>query len=199
VTRVQPIESSPVPRVGLRDVLRRLLGRSAGIAGHAESAELESRPLAEPNPERFESRMGEPAPVVPPPTAGNAGAEDTGMSLRRHPVALLPAAAYLRSEVHHASTEEVTANLLTVFQHLAEFCGAPQVAERGRWSVLLPMPSVGVEQTTVRMEISPTDVEVRFETEHAPSRRLLQDCSPAVEDALRQFMVGDRDVEVRLW
>lgn len=109
------------------------------------------------------------------------------------------AAARAGARIDEAPAADFAAALLTMVEHLAKFCLAPSVAERGLWTMLLPLPLAGLEETSLRMEMSPAHVQLRFETEHAPSRALLRECTPVLADALRLAMADGRGVEVLLW
>jgi hypothetical protein len=65
--------------------------------------------------------------------------------------------------------------------------------------MLFPLAFPGIEKTRLRAEVSPTEVRLRFETEHVPSRCLLAECVPAVEHVLGCLLADHRTIEVALW
>ena len=104
----------------------------------------------------------------------------------------------LGKQIVHACTAAAHGDLLTreLADRIARFCAMSGEGGDSSWAVTLPMNPAVLPDTLLHLQLSPSSIAIRFETQNARSQQLISDNADALRVRLADALGRQIDVEV---
>lgn len=104
----------------------------------------------------------------------------------------------LGRHIVHACTAAAHGDLLTreLADRIARFCSMSGAGGDSSWAVTLPMNPAVLPDTLLHLQLSPSSIAIRFETQNARASQLISDNADALRVRLADALGRHIDVDV---
>lgn len=134
------------------------------------------------------------------PMHASLGAANANAHARRQARDLAPHEqdAALGKQIVHACAVAAHADLFAreLTERIARFCSMSGDANDASWGVTLPMNPAVLPDTLLHLQLSPSSIAIRFETQHPRSTQLISENTDALRTRLAESLGRQIDVQV---